>query len=136
MGVVGDLSKYAQFQAAEAMRGAADNPGAGGMGAGLGMGMGIAMATQMAEAARAAGQPAAAPPPPPPTSETVWHIAEKGQTYGPYGHDELGRMAAEGRFGRNTFVWSAGMAGWTRAGEVAALAPVLAAVPPPPPPTD
>ncbi len=37
MGVVGDLGRYAQFQAAEAMRDAAQNEGGvAGMGAGLG----------------------------------------------------------------------------------------------------
>ncbi|QDC10527.1 SPFH domain-containing protein [Oceanicola sp. D3] len=52
MGVVGDLGKYTQFAAAEAMSAAAANPGAGGngMGAGLGMGMGMAMANQMGAA--------------------------------------------------------------------------------------
>src|SRR6056297_2033164 len=73
MGVVGDLNRYQQFQTAEAMRAAAENPG-GGMGEGLGMGMGIAMANQMANAgpwgaqpspAQAAAAPAAAAPPPP-----------------------------------------------------------------------
>ena len=52
MGVVGDLGKYTQFAAAEAMSAAAANPGAGGngMGAGIGMGMGMAMGGQMANA--------------------------------------------------------------------------------------
>jgi len=51
MGVVGDLGKYTQFAAAEAMTAAAANPGGGGgMGAGLGMGMGMAMANQMGQA--------------------------------------------------------------------------------------
>ena len=50
MGVVGDLSRYAQFQAAEAMRVAAANPADGGASAGMGLGMGMAMAQQMANA--------------------------------------------------------------------------------------
>ena len=44
MGVVGDLNKYTQFQAAEAMREAANNPSGGGFaGMGVGMGAGAAM---------------------------------------------------------------------------------------------
>ena len=40
MGVLGDMGKYAQFQAAEAMRDAANNPnGMAGMGVGMGAGM-------------------------------------------------------------------------------------------------
>ena len=47
MGLAGDLGKFTQYSAAEAMTAAAQNPGGGGgMGAGLGMGMGMAMASR------------------------------------------------------------------------------------------
>ena len=60
MGVVGDLNKYTQFQAAEAMRDAASNEGgSAGMGAGLGAGM--AMGQMMQNAFQGAKQPEAAP---------------------------------------------------------------------------
>lgn len=49
MGVVGDLNKYTQFQAAESMREAANNQGGtAGMGAGMGAGMMMAQTMQMA----------------------------------------------------------------------------------------
>ncbi|MEM1383734.1 MAG: SPFH domain-containing protein [Pseudomonadota bacterium] len=145
MGVIGDLGKYAQFQAAESMRAAAENPGQGGaMGAGIGAGMGMAMANQMAnpwgQAAPQApwGAPppaqAAAPPPPPPPPEVVYHIAEAGETKGPFSRADLGRMLGEGSFTRETLIWSPGMAGWTKAGEVDALAQLFTIAPPPPPP--
>ncbi|MEM6946293.1 MAG: SPFH domain-containing protein, partial [Pseudomonadota bacterium] len=144
MGVLGDLGKYAQFQAAEAMRAAAENPGQGGaMGAGLGAGMGLAMGNQMASALGpgGAGGPwgaapaqAAPPPPPPPPQEVVYHVAEGGQTHGPYGRADLGRMKDEGRFTRETLVWAPGMTGWTKAGEVPPLAQLFTIAPPPPPP--
>ena len=152
MGVIGDLGKYAQFQAAESMRAAAENPGGGGngMGAGLGMGMGMAMANAMGGAggftspwggqapqqpqAPAAPAAAAPPPPPPPPVETVYHIADNGQTAGPFSLARLGRMVQEGTFDRDTVVWAAGFAGWTKAGEVDALARLFTVAPPPPPP--
>ena len=59
MGVVGDLNKYAQFQAAEAVRDAARNEG-GGAGLGAGLGAGMAMG-QMMQGAFGAGQQQAAP---------------------------------------------------------------------------
>ena len=63
MGVVGDLNKYTQFQAAEAMREAANNPNGGGFaGMGVGMGAGAAMGQmfqQSVNAAPAATQTAA-----------------------------------------------------------------------------
>ncbi|RED11842.1 SPFH domain-containing protein [Pontivivens insulae] len=137
MGVIGDLGRYTQFQAAEAMAEAAKNPG-GGMGAGLGMGMGMGMAQSMAQSgpwgsAPAAAAPAAMAPPPPPV-EHVWHIAENGQTQGPFSKARLGRMAQEGGLTRDTLVWTAGQDGWKPAGEVTELAQLFTVMPPPPPP--
>jgi len=47
MGVIGDVGRYAQFQAADAMRDAAQNPG-GGAGTGVGLGAGFALGNAMA----------------------------------------------------------------------------------------
>jgi membrane protease subunit (stomatin/prohibitin family) len=128
MGVVGDLGKYTQFQTAEAMRLAASNPGGdGGMGAGLGMGMGMAMAQGLAQ-----NMTPTAPPPAP--VEHVWHIAENGQTKGPYSKADLGRMATTGEMTRQTHVWTAGQDGWKHAGDVRELAQLFTVMPPPPPP--
>lgn len=49
MGVIGDVGRYAQFQAADAMRDAAQNPG-GGAGTGAGLGAGFAIGSAMAGA--------------------------------------------------------------------------------------
>ncbi|WP_208352180.1 SPFH domain-containing protein [Pseudaestuariivita rosea] len=133
MGMIGDLGKYTQFSAAEAMTAAANQPGSGDMGAGLGMGMGMAMANQMAQANPWGGQPAAAAPPPPPV-EHVWHTAEGGQTKGPFSKADLGRMASDGSLTRETFVWTAGQDGWMKAGDVTELAQLFTVMPPPPPP--
>lgn len=63
MGVVGDLNRYTQFQAAEAMREAANNPSGGMAGMGVGMGAGAAMGQLFAQSmnAGAAQPPQAAP---------------------------------------------------------------------------
>ncbi|MEO0568986.1 MAG: SPFH domain-containing protein [Pseudomonadota bacterium] len=136
MGLAGDLGKFTQYSAAEAMTSAASNPnGGGGMGAGLGMGMGMAMANQMTGQAGPWGQrpaPAAVIPPPPPV-EHVWHIAENGKTHGPYSKAALGRMAAEGKLTRETYVWTAGQDGWKAAEDIDELAQLFTVLPPPPP---
>lgn len=49
MGVIGDVNRYAQFQAADAMRDAANNP-SGGAGLGAGLGAGFAVGNAMAGA--------------------------------------------------------------------------------------
>ncbi|MFV0474728.1 MAG: SPFH domain-containing protein [Pikeienuella sp.] len=136
MGVVGDLGKYERFQAAEAMRAAAENPGAGGgMGAGIGMGMGMGMANRMGQGGPWGAAPAAQPPaPPPPPPERLWHVAENGATKGPFGRGDLGRMVEAGQFSRDTLVWSPGYEGWKPAGAVTELAQLFTIAPPPPPP--
>ncbi|MHA3913771.1 SPFH domain-containing protein [Halovulum sp. GXIMD14793] len=141
MGVVGDLGRYTQFQAAEAMESAAQQPG-GGMGAGLGMGMGMAMAGQMTQqgpwgAIPQAEQPVAAPAaaPPPLPVEKVWHVADGGEAKGPYSRATLGQMAGKGDLTRATLVWTQGSDGWTPAGDVMELARLFTVMPPPPPPT-
>ncbi|SIT78581.1 SPFH domain-containing protein [Pontibaca methylaminivorans] len=153
MGIAGDLAAYTQYSAAEAMTAAARNPSGGGMAAGLGAGMGMAMGAQMAQAgpwgaapAQGAGQSApppappaasggaaATPPPPPPGGDPVWHLAENGETKGPFSETDLAGMAARGGFGRESWVWKAGQDGWKRAAEIDELAPLLATLPPPPP---
>ncbi|WP_324754364.1 SPFH domain-containing protein [Roseovarius sp. Pro17] len=137
MGLAGDLGAYTQYSAAEAMTDAAKNPSGGGMGAGLGMGMGMAMAQQMSGQSGPWGaRPAQAPqsPPPPPQPERVWHIAENGETRGPFSRAALGRMAASGDLARGAMVWTAGQDGWLKAEDVPDLAQLFTVMPPPPPP--
>src|SRR5438876_67022 len=66
MGVLGDMGKYTQFEAAQAMRDAAQNPSGGaGLGAGLGAGfaVGNVMAGAMSDALKQKGsEPGATPP--------------------------------------------------------------------------
>ncbi|SEQ44539.1 SPFH domain-containing protein [Thalassovita taeanensis] len=140
MGLAGDLGRFTQYSAAEAMTAAAKNPsGGGGMGAGLGMGMGMAMAGQMAHpgpwgaAHPAAAQTTTSTPPPPPPVEHVWHIAEAGETKGPFSKASLGRMASDGQITRDTYVWTPGQDGWLRAEDVQELAQLFTILPPPPP---
>ena len=61
MGVLGNLDQYAKYQAAEAMREAANNDGNGMAGMGVGMGAGAAMGQMFAQSLGNAAAPAAAP---------------------------------------------------------------------------
>ncbi|MBN2905160.1 MAG: SPFH domain-containing protein [Rhodobacteraceae bacterium] len=134
MGLAGDLGRFTQYSAAEAMTAAAQNPAGGGMAAGLGAGMGMAMAGQIARPGPWGPAPAPQPAPPPPPVEHVWHIAANGQTSGPFSRATMGQMAGDGRLTRQTHVWTAGQDGWKRAEDVAELAQLFTVAPPPPPP--
>jgi membrane protease subunit (stomatin/prohibitin family) len=100
-----------------------------------GLARGAGLAGETGAGAPPASEPAAgegAVPPPPP-AETVWHIAEGGETHGPYSRVAMARMATEGRLRRDSFVWTPGQEGWLRAEAVPELAGLFTARPPPPP---
>jgi membrane protease subunit (stomatin/prohibitin family) len=130
MGIVGDLGKYSQFAAAQAIGAAAAAPGSA-MGAAIGAGMGMGIGAQAAGGPWGAAQ---TPPPPPPPPAPAWHIARNGATEGPFDMAALRGMAASGALTRDTMVWTPGQDGWLAAGGVAALASLFAHLPPPPPP--
>ena len=94
----------------------------------LGLGLGFAMANQMAGGL--GGAAGMAPPPLP----SAWHVAEGGQSHGPLGMTQLAAWVAEGRLTATTMVWTAGMGGWTPAGQMPQLAALFGPPSPPPPP--
>jgi membrane protease subunit (stomatin/prohibitin family) len=139
MGVIGNLNQYMQFQTAEAL--GKDGSGAAAIQAGLGAGLGMQIGHAAAQAGPWGGptqvQSAAVPParqmPPPPPVEHVWHVAENGETKGPFSKAALGRMASQGGLTRESYVWTAGQDGWKKAEDVMELAQLFTVLPPPPP---
>lgn len=129
MGIVGDLNAYAKFQAADAIRDAAKNPGTGG--AVIGMGMGQMFAGMMGQAASGPGVGNAGPGTPPPVPQmSPFFVAVNGQQAGPFEIGMLRSKAATGELSPDMLVWRQGMAGWTAAKEVPELAPLFVAPPP------
>jgi membrane protease subunit (stomatin/prohibitin family) len=131
MSVIGDMNRFQQYQMGQAMTAAAENPAGGGAADGMGLGMGFAMASRMMQP-QSAGGAGMAPPPPPPVGLT-FHVTINGQTSGPFNMAQMADGIAGGQVKADTLVWSAGMSGWTPAGQVPHLAAHFAAAPPPPP---
>ncbi|MDB6176091.1 SPFH domain-containing protein [Paracoccus sp. Z330] len=140
MGIIGDLDRFGQYAASEAMLNASQNPGGAGagMGAAMGAAMGMGMArpgpwgTPQPQPQPAAAQHGMAPPPLPGKQvETVWHVAQDGKAEGPFGRGHLGRLAAQGSFTRETLVWAPGQVGWLAADDVPELAQLFTMMPPP-----
>ncbi|MFO0983144.1 MAG: SPFH domain-containing protein [Planctomycetota bacterium] len=129
MGVLGDLSKFQQYQMGKAMTAAAQNPSGGGAASGMGMGMGFALAQQMTQAL---GQSAPSVAPPPPPAGTVWHVCVNEQTMGPVTSAQIEQGITAGQITSSTLVWTPGMPGWAPAGQVPAWKERFAAPPPPP----
>jgi len=136
IGIAGDLNKYMQFNAAEAMNQPGGTMGAAvgaGMGAGIGLGMTQGVGPWGAVPAHAPAQAAPPPPPPPPPSAaTLWHLAENGATKGPFAEAEIAAMVAGGTLTGASMVWTAGQDCWKPARDTS-LTRLFLAVPPPPP---
>lgn len=138
MGIIGNLGAYAQFQAANSMEKAADNPNGGGlMGAGVGVGLGAGMAGQMGQVFQQqqfdpnnpSGAAAAVPPALP--NVVSFFIAINGIQEGPYTVAQLQPEIQQGRITGATLVWTAGFEQWKTARDVEALKVLFNAVPPP-----
>lgn len=142
MNVLGNLDQYSKFQAAEAMRDAANNPGGfGGIGAGIGAG--VAIGQQMGGAlAGASGVPGVVTPanttppqsaqaPPPLPTGVAFHAAINGAQAGPFDMAAMAAHINSGKVTRATLVWKSGMAAWAAADTVPELQPLFAHVPPP-----
>jgi membrane protease subunit (stomatin/prohibitin family) len=145
MGVLGDMSQYARYQAANAIGDAARNPG-GVAGLGASVAAGVAVGQQMAGALGQAVPPGAAPAPPaapapvapasaaapPPLPAAVkFFIEQDGKQAGPFDLATLATRAQNGTFTRQTLVWRQGMASWVAADSVAELHSIFAEIPPP-----
>jgi membrane protease subunit (stomatin/prohibitin family) len=115
MGVIGDLTKYTQFQAATAIGDAAK-------------GLGFAMAGQMGQALGGQGRPGGGPPPIP---QTVYFAAVDGQQAGPFDAAALKEQIRAGRVKKDTLVWAEGMPEWTAADKVEGVSKLFGALPPP-----
>jgi membrane protease subunit (stomatin/prohibitin family) len=121
MGIVGNLRNYTEFQAAEAMKAAAENPSGGGA-EGLGMGMGFAIANKM-------GNSLSTPPPIP--AVTNYFIAIDSKQTGPFNLSELEGKVNSKQVKKNTLIWNQHLVQWTPANKVAELASLFSMTPPP-----
>ena len=132
MGIIGNLGAYTQFQAANAMQDAANNPAGGMMGAGLGAGMGMGMMGQMGNAFQNQqfnGTTGSNVPPPPPIIQ--YFVAVNGAQTGPFTITQLQAMALSNQFNKQSLVWKQGMPGWLAAETQTDLTALFLVVPPP-----
>ena len=124
MDMLGDPERFSRFQAANALRDAAQNPGMAGsmMGAGMGMGMGQMMGAQLA------APPAQNAPPPPPAGTVQLHYTGPGGQ-AQLSPKEIAQRVAQDRSASHQ-VWAPGWPNWKSWDQVPQVASLL---PPPPP---
>lgn len=71
------------------------------------------------------------PTTPPPVVSVMYHVAVNGQPTGPFDIATLTKMAEDGSFIKESLVWTAGMAQWSKAGDVEDLKRIFSQTPPP-----
>ncbi|GDX98449.1 antifreeze protein, type I [Phycisphaerae bacterium] len=125
MGVLGNLDNYAKFQAAEAIRDAAKNPGTAGTFVGVGVGQAFGNMIAGTTAGAAAGVAGAAPPPLP-----AFFLVINGIQAGPFDQSGLVGKVRSGELTPSSLVWRQGMQQWAPASSVGELAAVFTSVPP------
>ena len=64
-------------------------------------------------------------------SDRSWFFASQGQQQGPYPETQLRELIASGAVTAETLVWSEGMSGWQKAGDIPGLLSGAAGGPPP-----
>ncbi len=149
--MVGDLSRYFQYQQAEALGEAAGADNA--MGAGMGAGMGAALGASLAAGMQAASAPAptmapaedpepvlratpaepSAPPPPSLPADLEYHLGIDGEVQGPFDAEAMVDMLQAGQISGETLAWTAGMEGWEPMSDIEELASIMDHLPPPMP---
>jgi len=131
MGLVGDMSRYTQFQTANAIGDMAENPGGGGnmMGVLAGVGMGNVVTGAMQQSA---GQAPSGGPPPLPQEQ--WYAGIGGKQMGPLTIEQLQNLIQQGQVTRDTLLWKQGLEKWTAARDIPEASGMFGAVPPPLPP--
>jgi hypothetical protein len=124
LGATPNMAAYQQYQLGQSMT----QPG-GGASAGMNLGMGVALAGQMMNQQQQ--QPMMSAPPPMPSSSS-WHFGINGQNMGPLTLDTAKQLVAMGQLKPDTLAWTNGMAAWTPASQVPALASLFGQGGPPP----
>jgi hypothetical protein len=131
MGIVGDLNRFTQYSAAEAL-GRATVPQVALWGGhrrwhGHGHGRSDDVGLWRVRGAPPRNRPLR----PPPRKSGI--SPRTARPKGPFSTASLGRMVADGSLTRDTTVWTPGQDGWKTAGDVTELARLFTVMPPPPP---
>jgi len=133
MGALGNLNNYSQYQAANALRDAAQNGGnTGNM---MGMMVGGQLAGGVGNALFQPQQPGAAgattPPPLPGNNAVMFFVAINGAQSGPFPLSELAARIGRGEITASTLIWKQGMANWLPASQVPEMLVYFNTTPPP-----
>ena len=129
MKAIGNLNQFAQYQAGQAIRDAAQNSGmAGNM---MGVGVGGMLAGSMPNLFQQS--PVTSAPPPLPGAISFF-VALDGNQAGPFDIQAIKELISSGKLFADGLVWKQGMSSWAKASDQPELAQLFTNNPPPLPP--
>jgi membrane protease subunit (stomatin/prohibitin family) len=132
MNMVGDMGRFTQFQAANAIESTANNPGSGNqmMNAGMGVAMGQMMGGMMAQGMNQQQQSPSTGAPPPPPAAGFHYNGSAGQ--GEFSAQDIAQKISGDPTGTHN-IWANGWSGWKSWKEVPEISNMVKMPPPPPP---
>lgn len=129
---VGDLNRFSRYQQAQAMRDAANQPGAAGGAMGMGMGFGMAQTFGQALSKGDDNDPLQPPPVPDQVKEVKhYFVIIDGERKGPLNLAAIKDLIDQQQLKAETLVWTAGMTDWSGADQVKEINALLQQQPPP-----
>jgi membrane protease subunit (stomatin/prohibitin family) len=129
MGAIGNLNNYSQYQAANALREAANNQGeAGNL---MGMMLGTQMAGGISNSLIQQQNTAAQTIPPPVPGQSQYFAVIAGQQAGPFNMAQLQEKINKSEISKETLLWKQGMPSWEKADAISELINLFDCVPPP-----
>ncbi len=123
MGMIGDLSKYLDYQTAESL-----TKGGGGVSDVVGMGVGFAMADKLSKSFDKKENNSYKPEP----FEKMYYFAKDQQPQGPFNIDEIEDMVKKHDIEADTLMWATGMEKWQKASQLEEVETLFNMLTPPP----
>ncbi len=133
MGMIGDLSKYLEFQAADSMSNSAKGGGSGSSVASdaVAMGIGFAMAEKLSKTMGEKKEDTTQTPPPI-NSKKVYYYAEGKKPIGAFSIESIETYIKEKKITPDTLMWKIDMKDWQKAEDFSEIKPLFDISTPPP----
>ncbi len=117
MGMIGDLSKYLEFQAAESMTSNKGGSSSSVASDAVSMGIGLAMADKLSNSMNKKESDTSSITPPKINSQKTYYYAKEKEPIGPFSIDEFELLVKDKKVTPETLMWKVNMKDWQKAKE-------------------
>lgn len=132
MGMVGDLSQYLEFQAADSMSSGKNGGGSSVASDAMAMGVGFAMAEKLSKSMGEKKENSTTQIPPQISPEKIYYYAQDKKPIGPFSIDECKALIRESKITPDMLMWKIDMKDWQKAKDFEEIKPLFNISSPPP----